>query len=108
MRTWFFRRLARHCVSEFSRGDLRARVLRVYTDDRVPVWLFLGLRGTYEYQLEFARRVKWGRYETFATIRHLDVPTIVELMKLVDRYLNGLAEPREGFSPASPRELWKA
>jgi len=108
MRTWFFRRLTRHCVSEFFRADLRVRVLRVHIRDRSPFWLLLGLKGTYEYHLEFARRAKGYRYETIATIRYLDVPNLVELLTIVGRYLHGVTEPQEGFSALASREVWTA
>ena len=105
MRKWLQRRLTRHCVAEFFRADLRVRVLRVHIYDRSPFWLLWGLRGTYEYHLEFARRKQWGRFEPFATIRHLDMPTIAELLKPVNRYLNGITEPEPGFSAVAAREL---
>jgi hypothetical protein len=102
MLTRMFRRITRHCLCEFYRGDLRVRLFRVSMHEHVPFWLLWGVKEQYEYRLEFARRQKGNVFKDFATIPQLDIPVIAELLKPVNRYLNGFGQ--EVFSA---RELWR-
>jgi hypothetical protein len=87
----------RHCVAEFKRGDLRVRLLRVRL--KAPTWL--SYPATFEYQLEFSRRVKYGEFKTFATLRQLETPEIVDLLSQVNRHLNGLEATEKPFYPST-------
>jgi hypothetical protein len=84
--TWMFSR--RRCVFETEYWGLRVRVCRIVHP--APFWLSKGLDA--EYELDFARRVKW-QWKTFATLRQLDMPKIVELHRKVEKYLHGAGNP---------------
>jgi hypothetical protein len=68
-------RLPRHC-HEFIRGDLKSRL--GYT------------RRDAEFVIEFLNRKKFGKWETFAKFRYVDIPSVKQHLTEAEKAMQWL------------------